>query len=253
MQLTTLTPNWEPTKITGTVDDIVRTGIWDLDASTLYMPLDWARAFARIGPDSVSGIGIALQKYDPASVAAVREAVADILSPYALSDDFRVSTWEDSRRTFLTAVAMERKIMAFILFFFLVVAGFSISAILIMIVLEKIRDIGILRAMGASSTGVAGVFLTYGTAIGIVGAIVGVILGVVFVENINGIEQIIYNLTKWEPFPPDVYDLPEIPRIVSWLTNFFIALAAVGVSFLAALIPALRAARLKPVEAIRYE
>ena len=87
---------------------------------------------------------------------------------------------EESRRTFLTAVAMERRIMAFILFFFLVIAGFSISAILIMIVLEKIRDIGILLAMGSSQSGIAQIFLTYGVTIGLVGALIGLALGVAF-------------------------------------------------------------------------
>ena len=204
IKLTTLTPDWDPSATTGVVADVVKTGIWELDASTLFMPIDWARAFARLGPkdsNTVSGIGIALREYNPETVAAAREELKAILAERIMSGDYRISTWEDSRRTLLTAIAMERKIMAFILFFFLVVSGFSISAILIMIVLEKIRDIGILRAMGASARGIAGVFLLYGATIGIIGAIIGLALGVLFVENINVVEEAVYRATGWEPFP----------------------------------------------------
>jgi lipoprotein-releasing system permease protein len=256
IKLTTLTPDWDPSATTGVVADVVKTGIWELDASTLYMPIEWARAFARIGPKdsyTVNGIGIALRGYNPETVASAREHLKAILDERILSGDYRLSTWEDSRRTLLTAIAMERKIMAFILFFFLVVAGFSISAILIMIVLEKVRDIGILRAMGASARGIASIFLLYGATIGIVGAIIGLALGVLFVENINVIEEAVYRATGWEPFPAEIYDLPEIPRIINWGTNITIAFAAAAVSFLAGVLPAFRAARLKPVEAIRYE
>jgi len=148
---------------------------------------------------------------------------------------------------------MERRIMAFILFFFLVVAGFSISAILVMIVFEKIRDIGILRAMGASSRGVAWTFLAYGVTIGVIGAGIGLALGVLFVENLDSIESFVYVHTGWQPFPPDIYDLPAIPRILNWWTNCYIVLTAVAVSFAASVLPAVRAAWLDPVEAIRYE
>ena len=125
-----------------------------------------------LGPNTVSGIGLELDNYDRDTVAAVKSRVERDLMDIVTPNYYRLMSWEESRRTFLTAVAMERRIMAFILFFFLVVAGFAIAAILVMIVLEKIRDIGILRAMGASSRGIAGVFLLYGVTIGIIGAAV---------------------------------------------------------------------------------
>ena len=143
--------------------------------------------------------------------------------------------------------------MAFILFFFLVVAGFSISAILIMIVLEKVRDIGILLAMGASPRGIAGIFVLYGVTIGLIGAGLGLLGGVIFVQNIDSVEAFIYEQSGWQPFPPEIYDLQAIPRILDWHTNLYIVATAVAVSFLASLLPAVRAAWLNPVEAIRYE
>jgi len=240
-------------KINGVVVDVISSGIYDLDAHTLFMPIEWARSFRGIGKDGITGVGIALKKYDRETAAAakahIRAALGDVVSPL----EYRLDTWEESRETFLKAVAMERRIMAFILFFFLVVAGFSIAAILIMIVLEKVRDIGILRAMGASRSGTAGIFLTYGVTIGLVGAAIGLALGVAFVKNIDVIESGVYNATGWQPFPPDIYDLPAIPRILDWWTNLYIVITALGVSFVASVLPAVRAAWLDPVEAIRYE
>ena len=96
-------------------------------------------------------------------------------------------------------------------------------------------------------------FLIYGVVIAAVGAAIGLGAGVVFVKNLDTIESAVYDLTGWQPFPPDVYDLPEIPTLLSWWTNLYVVAAALGVSFLASVIPAGRAALLDPVEAIRYE
>ncbi|MCD6405427.1 MAG: ABC transporter permease [Planctomycetes bacterium] len=252
-QLTTFTPDNEAAVLKGTVADIVSSGVYELDQHMLFMPLDWARAFRRLSPGTISGVGIALNDYTPETVASAKVHIAEAVADVAPTHTYQLISWEESRRTFLTALAMERRIMAFILFFFLVVAGFSNAAILIMIVLDKVRDIGILRAMGASARGVGGMFLVYGAAIGIVGALIGLMGGVVFVKNIDAVEAAVYAVTGWQPFPPELYDLPEIPRILNWWTNLYISVAAVAVSFLASLLPAVKASRLDPVEAIRYE
>lgn len=252
-QVTTLTPEYEVGRVTGTVCDVVASGIWDIDQHLLFMPLDWARALRRMPPGSITGVGIKLHDYNSANATAAKKAISTALEEVAPFTPYVLTTWEESRGTFLIAVAMERRIMAFILFFFLVVAGFSIAAILIMIVLEKVRDIGILRAMGASSRGVAGMFLLYGMLIAFIGAALGLTAGVLFVENLDSIEFWIYDMTGWQPFPPEVYDLPAIPRILNWPTNIIVVAAALAVSFLASLLPAVRAAWLDPVEAIHYE
>lgn len=253
IRLTTLTWDFQAKPMSGAVVDVVKSGIWDIDAHLVFMPLSYARAFAGGGRNTLSGVGMALKDYTPENVRAAKQHIDEALAGVVPSALYDITSWEESRKTFLTAVAMERRIMAFILFFFLVVAGFSISAILIMIVLEKIRDIGILLAMGSSQRGIATIFLTYGVTIGLIGALIGLALGVTFVHNLNGIESAVYRLTGWEPFPPDIYDLPEIPRILNWWTNLYIVITAVGVSFVASLMPAVRAAWLNPVEAIRYE
>jgi len=253
VQVSTLTPDYEVGRGEGTVCDVVASGIWDIDQHILFMPLDWARALRRLPPGSITGVGIALHEYSAAQAAAAKKAVSTAMKEVAPFTPYVLTTWEESRGAFLMAVAMERRIMAFILFFFLVVAGFSIAAILIMIVLEKVRDIGILRAMGASSRGVAGMFLLYGVLIALIGAALGLTAGVLFVEKIDAIEFWIYQTTGWQPFPPEIYDLPAIPRILNWRTNGIVVAAALAVSFLASLLPAVRASWLDPVEAIRYE
>ena len=253
VMVSTFTPSYEMRRFKGKAMDFVASGIYDIDEHLLYMPLDWARALKEMAPGSISGVSIALTQYDKKTIAAAMENITAVVEKHAAFTPYRLTTWEEERRAFLMAVAMERRIMAFILFFFLVVAGFSISAILIMIVLEKIRDIGILRAMGASAQGVAGLFLVYGITIAVIGAGLGLVGGVVFVKNLDSIEQGIYKLTGWQPFPPEIYDLPEIPRILNWWTNMSVVAAALAVSFAASVIPALRAAWLDPVEAIRYE
>jgi len=107
--------------------------------------------------------------------------------------------------------------------------------------------------MGASSKGIAATFLIYGVTIGLIGAGIGLAAGVLFVHKIDFVEQVVYERTGWQPFPPEIYDLPAIPRILDWHTNLYIVATAVAVSFLASLLPAVRAAWLDPVEAIRYE
>lgn len=264
VRLMTFTPAYERAVVRGVATDVVKSGIQDIDSSTVFMDINWARRLREVEPNTISGVGIALKSYsfENAKIAKAKifMAMRDIAPPGQY--DYDITTWEESRKTLLTAVAMERRIMAFILFFFLVVAGFSISAILILIVLEKVRDIGILRAMGASANGAAGIFLMYGVMIGLLGALIGLALGVAFVSNIDYIEQAVYHATVilkipdengWQPFPPEIYDLPAIPRIIDWWTNMQVVATAFLVSLLASVIPAWRAARLKPVEAIRYE
>ena len=116
-----------------------------------------------------------------------------------------------------------------------------------------LTDKAILRAMGASSRGIAVTFLAYGATIGLVGSALGLAIGVTFVKQIDWIELSVYRLTGWQPFPAEVFDLPEIPRILNWYTNGYIVATAFSVSLLASLLPAWKASKLDPVEAIHYE
>jgi lipoprotein-releasing system permease protein len=122
-----------------------------------------------------------------------------------------------------------------------------------MIVVEKTKDIGILKALGAPASGVMSIFLGYGLSLGMVGTGAGIILGLLFAKNINRVADVIEYLTGTEVFDPSIYYFKEIPVLISPAMVFWVSLGAVLIAVLASVLPALRAARLHPVEALRYE
>jgi len=184
---------------------------------------------------------------------ALRKAL-ELRDQRSLGRTCRVSTWEDKRRNILRAVSVERRVMAVILLFMVVLAGFLILAILYTTVMEKTRDIGILKSIGGTVGGIMSIFLLNGFLIGIVGAALGTALGVFLCNKLNEIEDIVYDLTEWRVFPRDIYSLDRIPvdKDPFW-SIVIIATTAIVISFLAAVYPAWKAARMKPVEALGYE
>jgi lipoprotein-releasing system permease protein len=153
----------------------------------------------------------------------------------------------------LAAVRMETTILNILLFMIIAVAGFGILATFFMIVVEKTRDIGILKALGAPSSGVMSIFLSYGVSLGIVGSGVGMVLGLLFVWNINTIANGLEWVTGQEVFDPTVYYFQSIPVQINPFTIAWVTAGAVAIAILASILPAIRAARLHPVDALRYE
>jgi lipoprotein-releasing system permease protein len=133
------------------------------------------------------------------------------------------------------------------------VAGFGILAIFSMIVVEKTRDIGILKALGASNGGVMKIFLGYGLLLGVIGAVLGTALGLTITTYINEIEAVISFLTGQEIFPRDVYYFDRIPTDIQPVHVALINAGAVAIAVLFSVLPALRAALLHPVRALRFE
>jgi lipoprotein-releasing system permease protein len=179
----------------------------------------------------------------------VRDKIRSAFSPQLYS----VSTWRDKQGPLLAAVQMETAILNVLLFLIITVAGFGILAIFLMIVVEKTRDIGILKSLGASSKGVMGIFLSYGLLLGLVGSGVGLAIGLLFVRYINEIADGLGWITGRPVFDPEIYYFYKIPALVDPLTVAWIMLGAIGIAVLASVLPAIRAARLHPVEALRYE
>jgi lipoprotein-releasing system permease protein len=148
---------------------------------------------------------------------------------------------------------VESAILNVLLFLIIAVAGFGILAIFFMIVVEKTRDIGILKSLGASSQGVMSIFLSYGLSLGMVGAGAGVFVGLLFVRYINEIEDGLTWLTGRKVFDETIYYFPSIPTRVHPLTVVWVAVGAIAIAVLASVLPARRAAALNPVRALRHE
>ncbi len=167
--------------------------------------------------------------------------------------DLMIETWENQQRTLLEAVAVERFLQALIMSLILIVALFFIFAILITIVNERRRDIGILKSIGFTGGQICRIFIIIGMAIGTTGGLLGAVGGVLFSENINGVRYLIKEWTGFDPFPPTVYYFTEIPHHVDGWTLGLTAGGAVIGSLLFSIWPAFRAARLDPVRTLHYE
>jgi lipoprotein-releasing system permease protein len=161
--------------------------------------------------------------------------------------------WRQRNSTFFNALQVERNVMFLILTLIVLVAAFNIASSLIMLVKDKGRDIGILRTMGATQGSIMRVFLITGAAIGVVGDLVGFALGLLVCLNIESIRQFISWLTNTELFSPELYFLSKLPAELDAGETTAVVIMALALSLLATLYPSWRAARLDPVEALRYE
>jgi lipoprotein-releasing system permease protein len=168
-------------------------------------------------------------------------------------NSLQVLTWEDKQGPLLAAISIEKGILNILLFLIIAVAGFGILAIFSMIVVEKTRDIGIMKALGASNGGVLTIFLGYGLLLGVVGAGLGTLLGLEITIHINEIEAVLAKLTGQEIFPRNVYYFDRIPTDIRPLHVALINAGAIAIAVFFSVLPALRAALLHPVRALRYE
>ena len=198
---------------------------------------------------SVSSIQIKLKP--GANLTAARDKLIARFPPDQWP--FRIQTWKEMQGPLLAAVQMETTLLNLLLFLIIAVAGFGILATFFMIVVEKTKDIGILKALGASTGGIRGIFLVYGLSLGLVGAGAGMVIGLLFVAYINQIAGIVEMVTGQEVFDPTIYYFSQIPAIVDPFTVAWVVAGAVAIAVLASVLPAERAARLHPVQALRYE
>ena len=161
--------------------------------------------------------------------------------------------WRQRNATFFSALQVERNVMFLILTLIVLVAAFNIASSLIMLVKDKGRDIGILRTMGATQGAIMRVFLITGAAIGVIGDFVGFLVGLLVCLNIESIRQFMSWLTNTELFSPELYFLSRLPADLDVGETTAVVVMALALSLLATLYPSWRAARLDPVEALRYE
>lgn len=237
-----------------TVVDLYESKMSEYDSSFAFVPLD-AMQDLRGMIDPATGIGSVTSIQIKLKPGVDLNAARDKLRARFPQEEYayRIQTWRDMQGPLLAAVSLETTILNILLFLIIAVAGFGILATFFMIVVEKTRDIGILKALGAPSTGVMSIFLTYGVSLGAAGSGAGMVLGLLFVWNINEIADVLEWITGQEVFDQTVYYFQAIPTEVNPFTVVWVVVGAMLIAVLASVLPAIRAARLHPVEALRYE
>ena len=226
-------PKSRPFRVAG----LLYSGFYEYDAKFAYLQLAEAQRFFGTG-DSVTGLELKMK--DVNAARPVMRRVLATLEGYP----FRTKDWGEMNRNLFSALMMERIAMAVILGFIMLVASFIVVATLVMLVLEKTREIAVLRSMGATTTSIMKIFVAEGLAIGAVGTGFGLLLGL-------GTTALVARVGI--PLDPEVYYISHLPVLVDGGDFALVALAALSLSYLATIYPATRAARLEPVEGLRGE
>ena len=220
-------------------------GMYEYDNSFIFVPLEAAQLFFRL-PNAVTSLEVFVA--DPDRVYEDRRLIAA-----ALGGHVRIVDWQQANSSLFNAVEIERNVMFLILTLIIVVAAFNIISSMIMMVKDKGRDIAILRTMGASRGTILRIFVLSGASIGVVGTAAGLLLGVVLTRNLEAIRQALQKVIGTDLFAAEIYFFTRIPARLDSGEVAAVVLMALALSFLATLYPSWRAARLDPVEALRYE
>ena len=230
---------------TYTVAGTFNIGMSEYDQTFVFMPLAQAQLFFNMG-ETVNSLETMVANPDKIDDMVV--PIARAAGPYA-----RVVTWKDMNSTFFGAIQTERNVMFLILTLIILVAALNIVSGLYMLVKDKSADIAILRTMGATRGAIMRVFLIAGVSIGVTGTFLGFVLGVLFCGNIESIRLFLSTLTGTTLFNPEIYFLSRMPAEMDPAEVIAVVAMSLTLTFLATLYPSWRAARLDPVEALRYE
>jgi lipoprotein-releasing system permease protein len=217
------------------VAGIFRSGLFEYDSTWIYVPLETASAFA--GNNHAASV-MSVQVHD---VDKVKQATADVSR--ALGNSYTIVDWQQANQPLFAALALERRMGLFIIGLIIAIATLNITTMLILVVVERRRDIAILNALGATRTGVMLLFIIEGAVVGAIGAAAGIVIG--FIACAIG------NHYKLVSLPADVYSISNVPLIARPSEMFVAALVAFVLSVLATIYPALAASRMRPVEALR--
>jgi lipoprotein-releasing system permease protein len=227
------------------ISGIFEIGMSEYDASIIYMPLGEAQIYFNT-EDEVQSIEVFID--DPDSVNDFRGPLET-----AAERQIFITDWQQRNQTFFSALQVERNVMFMILTLIILVAALNIISGLIMLVKDKGRDIAILRTMGATSASVMRIFFMTGSAIGVAGTGAGVILGVVVCLNVERIRAFFSWLSGTTLFNPELYFLSQLPADMDFAETLSIIIMAFVLTFIATLVPAWRASKIDPVQALRYE
>jgi lipoprotein-releasing system permease protein len=228
-----------------TVRGIFDVGYYEYNANVLVTSLRNAQDLYKL-PGSVHGILVKLQ--DPYQVEQARAELYRTLGP-----DYRIKIWTEENATILTALAVEKNVMFYLLIFIVIVAAFGIMNSQITFVVQKTREIGMLRAMGATGAQVKWLFLSQSLIIGVIGVAGGLGLGLLALTYRNEFLHFMNRMTGVELFPAQIYAFSELPALIDPRDTAIICSSALVICLLAGFVPAWTASRLKPVEALRHE
>lgn len=220
-------------------------GMYEYDSNMAFISVSNAQKFFRLG-DSVSGVEVKIN-----DIYAADNVANDILN--ALEGRYYTRTWMEMNRNLFSALKLEKVAMFIILTLIILVAALNIISTLIMVVMEKNKDIAILKSLGATKASIMKIFMIEGIVIGLTGTFLGASLGIVAALNLERVVGLIERLFHFKVLPPSVYYIDKLPSKVEPLTVAVIVLVSLCISFLATLYPSWQASKLDPAESLRYE
>jgi lipoprotein-releasing system permease protein len=229
------------------IKGIFKSGMYLYDTGLILVSLKGAQDFFQF-KDLAGGIGIKID--DVYKAEAVRQ---DIYRSLEIEEGYHIRTWVDINQNFLNALKLEKVVMFIVVTMTTVVAAFGIASTMIMSVLSRIKDVGILRSIGASTKSILEIFIFQGLGIGIAGIAMGLVGGIALAKSLNKVVDFISGLIGRSLIPKEIYYFDRIPTYINSADISMILVCALGISLLASLYPAYYASRILPCEALRHE
>jgi len=226
------------------ISSIFSTGLAEFDQNVIFIPFENANSMFELTDIDIN-LEIFLKKPDNADL--IKNQIQEIYPTHY------VYTWSDLNKSFFGALKVERNVMFIILTLIIIVAAFNIISGLTILVKNKTREIAILRTLGISKVSIAKIFFLIGSTIGFLATITGVTFGVLFSYYVENIRMLITSIFNIQLFPEEIYFLSQLPAEINFSHIIIISFFSLLITFLATIFPSLSAAKLDPIEALKYE